>query len=109
MATWRERTREVALYSRWPDKCLQDDDDFRPCELTNLAARSATAPREKKPHRMKVTNGALRSILAGDFLDRLARGVEVGRLMEAVAALHKSIVDPLISPQCDHSRAMGLS
>ena len=33
--------------------------------------------------------------------------VQVERFMTAAEALHRSIVDPLISTQCDHYRAMG--
>jgi hypothetical protein len=33
--------------------------------------------------------------------------VEIERFLEAAGALHRSIVDPLISTQCAHYRAMG--
>jgi uncharacterized UPF0146 family protein len=32
--------------------------------------------------------------------------VGIERFMSAAAALHKSVVDPLISPTCDHYRSM---
>ncbi|RVC64053.1 hypothetical protein [Mesorhizobium sp.] len=33
-------------------------------------------------------------------------GAELERFLQAAEGLHRSIVDPLISPQCDHYRSM---
>ncbi|MDX8433457.1 hypothetical protein RFN25_08425 [Mesorhizobium abyssinicae] len=39
---------------------------------------------------------------------RQLSGPDLERFLQAAEALHKSIVGPLISPQCDHYRSLQL-
>ncbi|RWA60325.1 hypothetical protein [Mesorhizobium sp.] len=39
---------------------------------------------------------------------RQLSGPDLERFLQAAEVLHKSIVDPLISPQCDHYRSLQL-